>query len=126
MEDPSHPASNHSIQPTDSQLLLRSLVSSQLLTDFARQRSADRLVSANFTLHRVPRMYSLAVSPVPNPLSTTTFSEHIPTDVVSEVPNVISIPASPESGIIDTTQDDDISELDLDEKSREDEDHEDF
>jgi hypothetical protein len=126
MEDPSHAASSHSIQPADSHLLLRSLVSSQLLTGFARQRSAERLVSTSFTLHRVPRMYSLAVSPVPNPLSTITYSEQIPRDVVSEVPNVISIPASPESGIIDTTEDDDISELGLDDKPKDDEDNADF
>lgn len=126
VEDPSHGAFSNSIQPTDSQLLLRSLVSSQLLTDFARQRSADRFVSTNFTLHRVPRMYSLAVSPVPNPLSTTTFSEQIPGNVVSEVPNVISIPSTPESGIIDTSQDDDISELGLDDQPKHDEDNADF
>jgi hypothetical protein len=121
--DPLNAASNC---VAGSQLLMKSLVSSQLLPDFTRTTSANDLRSANLTLHRVPRMYSLTINPVPNPLLTTaSVSERAPGDGPSEVPNVISIPASPESGIVDL-QDDDISELDLDDKSREDEDHEDF
>lgn len=126
MIDPVDAAFN-CFQPTGSQLLMKTLVSSQLLPDVTKTTSVYRSINPGLTLHRVPRMYSLAINPVPNPLlAPTTSSEQIDRDGILEVPNVISIPSSPESGIIDPNQDDNISELGLDDRPKEDEGNQDF
>jgi hypothetical protein len=106
---------------------MKTLVSSQLLADVTKTTSVYRSINPGLTLHRVPRMYSLAINPVPNPLlAPTTSSEQKHREGILEVPNVISIPSSPESGIIDPNQDDNISELGLDDRPKEDEGNQDF
>lgn len=90
------------------------------LMDVFRSRSCvEKMVQFDFSsLHRVPRLHSLQITPVPNPLSTTVaVNDQVKSDsrVVEKhhVPSVISIPSSPESAAIELA-DDDISELGLD------------